>query len=235
MTVTTDAEAHYLSNQIDPILIAASRDFVYPHLRRGRILNVGLGYGTWDSRLATETSSTVVGLDLSAVLVDDLARRYPSIHYVCSDVFDYRPPAPFDTIIASHLLEHMADPQALLRRFASWLAPEGCILIVVPNANSIHRLIGQQMGLLRDVTDLNDGDRMLGHQRVYTAALLREHIESSGLRLELLQGVTFKALSNGQLAQMPRAYVDACASLHQVGDFACQLAAVIRPGGSQGG
>ena len=40
-------------------------------------------------------------------------------------------------------------------------------------------------------------------------------------------GVTFKALSNGQLAQLPRAYVDDCCAMHELGDNACQLAAVI--------
>jgi hypothetical protein len=42
-----------------------------------------------------------------------------------------------------------------------------------------------------------------------------------------LAGVTFKALSNGQLAQLPRAYVDACCAMHELGDHACQLAAVV--------
>ncbi len=226
--MTTEVERHYLSDQIDPIYIAAARDFLYPHLRPGRMLNVGLGYGTRDGRLATESSSAVWGLDLSSVLVEEMRRRYPKIRYVCSDVFDFRPESPFDTIVASHFLEHMADPHALLKLFSSWLAPEGRILLVVPNATSIHRLIGKQMGLLREVTDLNDGDRKLGHHRVYTAGTIRQHIEESGLRVELLQGVTFKALSNAQLAQMPPAYVDACAGLQQVGDFACQLAAVLR-------
>jgi 2-polyprenyl-3-methyl-5-hydroxy-6-metoxy-1,4-benzoquinol methylase len=225
--MTTSADQHYLTDQIDPRFIAGARDFLYQHLRPGRILNVGLGYGTWDERLAAESGSSVYGLDFSARLVEEFTVRYPSIHYVCSDVFDYQPEAPFDTIAASHFLEHMADPVGLLRRLASWLAPAGRILLAVPNATSAHRLLGKQMGMLREVTDLNDGDRMLGHHRVYTAALLREHVVTAGLTVQHLAGVTFKALSNGQLAQLPRAYVDACCALHEMGDHACQIAAVL--------
>lgn len=226
--MTTLADQHYLSNQIDPLFIAAARDYLYPRLRPGRILNLGLGYGTWDERLALERDSQVIGLDFSERLVAEFSARYPAIRYVCADVFDYQPEAVFDTIAASHFLEHMAEPLRLLERLASWLAPGGRILLVVPNALSAHRLIGKHMGLLREVTDLNDGDRMLGHHRVYTAGLLREHVAQAGLTLEHLAGVTFKALSNGQLAQLPRAYVDACCAMHELGDNACQLAAVVR-------
>lgn len=225
--MTALADQHYLSEQIDPLFIAAARDYLYPRLRRGRILNLGLGYGTWDERLALEPDCTVVGLDYSERLVDEFSMRYPSISYVRSDVFDYQPEAPFDSVAASHFLEHMAEPVQLLRRLASWIVPGGRILLVVPNAHSAHRLLGKHMGLLREVTDLNPGDRMLGHHRVYTKELLRAHVAEAGLTLEHLAGVTFKALSNGQLAQLPRAYVNACCAMHELGDHACQLAAVL--------
>jgi hypothetical protein len=109
------------------------------------------------------------------------------------------------------------------------LRPGGRILVVVPNADSVHRRLGAQMGLLGAVTDLNDGDRLLGHRRVYTRALLEAHIAEAGLRVERLFGVTFKPVSNAQLAAMPRAYVDACLALRgeDVGELGMQLAAVL--------
>jgi 2-polyprenyl-3-methyl-5-hydroxy-6-metoxy-1,4-benzoquinol methylase len=222
------ADAHYLSDEVDPLFIAGSRDYLYPHLRRDRILNLGLGYGTWDERLALETDCGVYGLDFSQHLIDTFTVRYPSIRYVCADVFDYEPDAPFDTIVASHFLEHMADPVLLLRRLSGWLAPNGRVLLVVPNANSAHRVLGKQMGMLREVTDLNDGDRMLGHHRVYTMDLLREHIASAGLQVSQLAGVTFKALSNRQMAALPRDYVDACCTTRELGEHSCQIAAVLQ-------
>lgn len=224
--MSTTAENHYLSNEVDPLFIAGARDYLYRYLKRGRILNLGLGYGTWDAALAKETSSLVIGLDISGVLIEQFSKLYPSIHYVLSDVFDYEPEAPFDTIVASHFLEHMAEPVQLLEKLRAWLAPGGCLLLVVPNAQSAHRLIGKQMGMLGEVTDLNDADRMLGHYRVYTAEILRKHVAQGGLSISHLSGVTLKALSNGQLAQLPRAYVDACCALHDL-DMACQLAAVV--------
>jgi 2-polyprenyl-3-methyl-5-hydroxy-6-metoxy-1,4-benzoquinol methylase len=223
----SDADRHYLTNEIDPLYIAAARDFLYRYLRPGRVLNVGLGYGTWDERLAEERSSRVYGLDLSSELVSAFSKKYPNISYVCLDVFDYVPEGQFDTIVASHFLEHVDDAVHLLRTFGSWLAPKGRILIAVPNARSAHRRIGKQMGLLAELTDLNEGDHLLGHRRVYTRELLEAHVAEAGLSFEQLGGVTFKALSNSQLAQLPRAYVQACCQLEDLGEFASQLVAVV--------
>jgi 2-polyprenyl-3-methyl-5-hydroxy-6-metoxy-1,4-benzoquinol methylase len=224
-------EQHYLSEQVDPLLVAGARDFLYPHLRAGRVLNLGLGYGVWDERLASDERLNVTGVDLSEQLVAHFSQRFPELRYVCSDVFDYQPEQPFQTIVASHFLEHIADAVGLLRRMRGWLESDGVLLLVVPNAGSVHRQIGVKMGLIQQVTDLNDGDRMLGHQRVYTAELLREHFaQAGGFQIELLRGVTLKALSNAQLASLPRAYVDACCAMDVgIDALACQLALVARP------
>jgi len=225
--VTPTANEHYVSDQIDPMFIAAARDWLYPHLVHGRILNVGLGYGTWDERLCRETGSKVIGLDISSELVEHHRAKYPQIEYSAVDVFGYRPPHAFDTIVASHLLEHIDDAIGLLRLFGQWLTPQGRLLVVVPNAHSVHRIIGRRMGLLRELTDLNEGDRMLGHVRVYTPALLRSHFQEATLQVREFSGVTFKSLSNRQLAAMPREYVEACCALStEVGDLAGQLAVV---------
>jgi len=225
--MTAAADRHYESADIDPMFVAAARDHLYSHLRPGRILNLGLGYGTWDERLSTESSSQVIGLDMSQTLVDRFASRYPSIEYVCCDVFDYVPDGQFDTISASHFLEHIAEPVRLLDKLRAWLAPGGRILLVVPNAHSFHRHLGKHMGFLNQVTDLNDGDHMLGHQRVYTTDELASHVAEAGLQIEQVGGVTFKPLSNAQLADMPSGYVDACCAMGaELGPGACQIALV---------
>jgi 2-polyprenyl-3-methyl-5-hydroxy-6-metoxy-1,4-benzoquinol methylase len=224
-------EQHYLSEQIDPLLVAGARDFLYPHLRAGRVLNLGLGYGVWDERLAGDERLSVTGVDLSEKLVAHFSQRFPKLRYVCSDVFDFRPEQPFATIVASHFLEHIADAVGLLRLIRGWIQSDGVLLLVVPNASSVHRQIGVRMGLIQSVTDLNDGDRMIGHQRVYTAELLRAHFaQSGGFQVELLRGVTLKTLSNAQLATLPRAYVEACCTMDAgIDALACQLALVARP------
>lgn len=221
------ATAHYLTEEVDPILLRGACDFLIPFVKPGRVLNVGVGYGVWDERLS-ELPGELHALDFDEKLIEHFKSKFPRSHYICADAFKYSPERPFDTIVASHFLEHIDEPVELLKRFKNWLAPDGVLLIVVPNAESIHRQIGLKMGLLQQLTDLNDTDKMLGHKRVYTADLLKSQIEASGLKIEKICGVTLKTMSNAQLASMPRNYLDACTKLsEELGQFACQIAAVI--------
>jgi SAM-dependent methyltransferase len=223
---STTITEHYLSDEIDPLLLRGSRDYLSPYLKSGCTLNVGLGYGVWDELLA-ELPGEAVGLDIDGALVAHFRAKYPRIRYIHSDVFDYRPDHPFDTIVASHLLEHVDRPIELLQLFRSWLSPGGHLLVVVPNAESLHRQIGLRMGLLNQLLDLNETDHRLGHVRVYTFELLREHLEAGQLKIHHLCGVTLKPMSNGQLSAMSTEYLDACVRMsHELGRLAAQIAAV---------
>jgi len=99
----------------------------------------------------------------------------------------------------------------------------------VPNADSLHRRIGKSMGMLEEVTDLNDSDHRLGHRRVYTRSLLRQHIEEAGLEIVHFTGVGMKPFSNAQLAELPAAYLDAVVGFigPDVEPVAVQLVAVL--------
>jgi 2-polyprenyl-3-methyl-5-hydroxy-6-metoxy-1,4-benzoquinol methylase len=98
-----------------------------------------------------------------------------------------------------HILEHVEAPVALLLRARKWLAPGSRLLIGVPNAHSIHRLVAVKMGLLKDPCELNERDRQLGHRRVYTVAALKRDVEAAGIDVIETGGVFFKPLSNQQI------------------------------------
>ena len=55
------------------------------------------------------------------------------------------------------------------------------------------------MGLLQEKTTLNDRDKQLGHQRVYTQSSLLADIKAAGLRSVKNGGVFLKPLSNAQI------------------------------------
>jgi hypothetical protein len=74
-------------------------------------------------------------------------------------------------------------------------------IVTVPNADSIHRHVGVAMGMLGEVTDLNEADHRIGHRRVYTRATLVADVTASGLEVEHAGGVFLKPLSNGQIEE----------------------------------
>jgi len=137
---------------------------------------------------------------------------------------EFEPTGRYDTIIMACILEHVADPRALLCRARNWLTPQGEIHIVVPNADSLHRHVGVAMGLLPHVCHLNPSDTAIGHRRVYTWDTLAADIAAAGLRLVLTDGILLKPLSNSQMEGWPR---QLRAAFFQISHLAPRLCAEI--------
>jgi 2-polyprenyl-3-methyl-5-hydroxy-6-metoxy-1,4-benzoquinol methylase len=97
------------------------------------------------------------------------------------------------------VLEHIEDPVMVLSKIYNWLSDEGVLLVSVPNAKSIHRMVAVEMGLLKNEYELNERDHELGHYRVYDMSLLKKHLQDAGFSVVETGGVFLKPLSNGQI------------------------------------
>jgi 2-polyprenyl-3-methyl-5-hydroxy-6-metoxy-1,4-benzoquinol methylase len=123
----------------------------------------------------------------------------PNLIKVCSLFEDFRPDSLFDTVVMSHILEHVKDPVGLLRQGKSWLARGGRLIASVPNGHSLHRLAAAKMGLLAHPCELNERDHALGHRRVYTPATFRDAFDGAGVRVIGSGGVFLKPVTNKQI------------------------------------
>lgn len=108
----------------------------------------------------------------------------------------------FDTLLMAHILEHVDDPQVVLKRAKQFVSKDGVMIIDVPNGNSLHRQIGVKMGLLTKTTDLNSADLSIGHQRVYLPETFKKDVESAGLEIIHYGGMFIKTLSNSQMEKV---------------------------------
>lgn len=112
---------------------------------------------------------------------------------------EYEPSESFDVVLATHILEHITDPVYVLRRIRNWLSPHGVLIVLVPNAHSLHRLVAVKMGLLEFSNQLNDLDMALGHRRVYDMQLLSDHLGQAQWHIVAQGGVFYKPLTNQQI------------------------------------
>lgn len=113
-----------------------------PWTGSGRYLDVGCGSG------GALGVARALGWQVAGIETDEAAaakaRRFTDDLHV-GDVLD----APFafarfDVVTAFHVLEHLADPVAALRRMLDWLAPGGLLIVEVPNAGGLGaRLFGR--------------------------------------------------------------------------------------------
>jgi SAM-dependent methyltransferase len=173
-----------------------------------RVLSLGIGHQVVSRRLASLVGSGIDEYTIvegSSARIEELRRSgaLGSGAGVVHGYFeDYVPPAPVDVVDMGFVLEHVADPALVVRRYAGFLAPRGMVAIGVPNARSLHRLVGQRAGLLDDLYRLSEDDLAVGHRRYFDKDKLVALVEGAGLRVTTCEGILLKALTTSQLRQL---------------------------------
>jgi trans-aconitate methyltransferase len=140
-------------------------------------------------------------VDGSATYCDQARERFPHAAVVCSMFDDFTPPRTYDALVLGHILEHIDEPEALLRRALDWVSAEGRVYAAVPNARSVHRQAAVIMGLLGEEHELNETDIHHGHRQVFDPESFRGLFTRAGWRIEVFGGYWLKPLSNRQLEE----------------------------------
>jgi 2-polyprenyl-3-methyl-5-hydroxy-6-metoxy-1,4-benzoquinol methylase len=228
-TERLEAVAHtYQPDGFEALANEASARAVLEHSRGTRCLEIGAGTGIVTRQLATrfDTVTTIEPAARYARTIEALG--LPNVEVVQALAEEYTASQPYDTIVLAHVLEHVADPGALLRRAAGMLEAGGVIIAIVPNAGSLHRRVGVAAGLIAHITDLTPADVAIGHRRVYTSDTLRAEIVGAGLTVAALLGQTCKPLSNSQMDTLPAGIQEAFIAIGRqlLPDWANELLAV---------
>ena len=167
------------------------------------MLELGYGDGLVTRALA-KFACRLTLLEGAKTLVERAQVEHPTIECIHALFEEYRPHRSYEVIIASHVLEHVDDPKALLRMMSSWLDKTGKVTIVVPNQNSLHRQLAVIMGLQPTLDSLSKRDLMVGHQRVYSLQALEREICQAGLSPMDSSGFFLKVLPNSMMLDYPR-------------------------------
>ena len=144
----------------------------------------------------------VTSIDGSAELLASLQRKLTGKRWapVVSLFEEYKPDQPFDTVLATYVLEHVDDPLLILglvRRM--WLKEGGRLAVVVPHALSLHRRLAVKMGLTFYPGELGDTDRRMGHKRCLTCYEMEKLIVDAGFEVLEKKGMFTKVLPNSML------------------------------------
>jgi 2-polyprenyl-3-methyl-5-hydroxy-6-metoxy-1,4-benzoquinol methylase len=103
--------------------------------RTGRWLDVGCATGQF-VEAAAKAGMAAEGFDVSPGAVARARARGLTAHL--ARVEDFEPTAPYDTITAFDVIEHMLDPRAFLDRLRRWLVPGGTLVLTLPDVSSIY-------------------------------------------------------------------------------------------------
>ncbi len=131
-------------------------------------------------------------------------------------------PTKYDNIVLTHVLEHISDPVAVLKKINDdWLSDTGRFFLVCPNANAPSRQIAVKMGLISNNSAVTTAEKEHGHQITYTLDTLERDARLAGLNVCYRSGIFFKALANFQWDQLlnkdiiSKEYLEGCYQLGQ--------------------
>lgn len=172
--------------------------------RARRLVSLGVGHRVVGRALLAELVPQLESYRIvegsAAALAALRAEALPAhVELVHAFFEDYLPPEPVDAVEMGFVLEHVDDPELVLRRWAGALAPGGTLIVVVPNARALHRRFGHAAGLLDDLYRLSAADRELGHKRYFDLESIRALVAGVGLEITCVEGVLLKCLTTAQL------------------------------------
>lgn len=167
------------------------------------LLELGLGHGITANVFQNYFERHVV-VDASPAVIENYRRQYPDSKIDIQESYfeEFVTSELFDVIVFGFVLEHVDDPIKILKHFKKFMAPGGRIFVTVPNSEVLNRRLGHLAGMLPDIEELSDHDRLLGHKRYYSISSLREDIEASGYEITRLEGIYLKPLTTSQMVSL---------------------------------
>ncbi len=153
---------------------------VLPHAL-GRVLDIGCGAGGV-GRALRDRADTLTGIELDPAAAERARETYDVVHTGSVEAVLPGLEGPFDVALAYDVLEHLADPAAVLRGLRGLMSTDGLVHVSVPNA--------RHWSLVRDLVVhgtfgyTDTGHRDVTHLRWLTPGDLRALLEDAGWRVE---------------------------------------------------
>lgn len=191
-----------------------------PFFRPGNFLELGSFKGDFTRRFLPHFE------DITCVEASDEAMNIAKqefgdrIKYVNALFEEATLPTKYDNIVLTHVLEHIDDPVALMKRINDeWLSDTGRFFLVCPNANAPSRQIAVKMGLITHNAAITPAEAEHGHRITYSLDTLERDAKAAGLNVVHRSGIFFKALANFQWDRLlgtdiiSPAYLEGCYEL----------------------
>lgn len=133
----------------------------------------------------------------------------------------------YDMIICASLLHEVEHPKALLEAIVSVCNSDTVVNIIVPNANSMHRLLGKAMGILADVHDMSESNVSFQQNTVFDKNSLTKMVTDCGFEVVEDGAFFVKPFSHKQMHEMVRGGIlnrEVLDGLYILGDYMAEYA-----------
>lgn len=170
-----------------------------PFFKEGNLLELGSYKGDFTKRIIPFFED-VTCVDASSEATDVAKKELGDrVRFINAAFETVNLPVRYDNVVLTHVLEHLDDPVAVLKRINNeWLTDTGRLFLVCPNANAPSRQIAVKMGLISHNSAVTLAESKHGHKITYSLDTMEREVKSAGLNVIHRSGIFFKALANFQ-------------------------------------
>jgi len=165
-----------------------SRNEMIPLLpeKYSKVLEIGCGTGVFRGNL--ELNNQYWGIEPVKAMASLASKSLDKVLVgLYNDVADELPNDFFDLIICNDVIEHMVDHDAFLQCIKKKLAPNGCLVVSVPNVRYIFNLY--EILIKKDWKYKDAGILDKTHLRFFTEKSLCRSINNNGFFIEKFMGI----------------------------------------------
>ncbi len=117
---------------------------------------------------------------LNAVEKAKLYENVSVLHGMFQDVYKELAKNRWDVILCSGVLGEVADPESFLKKIFEISHMNTRILLITSNANSFHRVLGKEMGLIEDVHSISGRSEELQQLKVFDCGMMEKLVWECG-------------------------------------------------------
>ncbi len=154
---------------------------------RGRVVELGCFTGIVAERIMEQGGKEVVGVDvLDEALAFASQRGISTVHADVDGEIAALESESFDAVVAADVLQSLLAPEELVKESWRILAPEGTLIVSVPNFSVAANRILVALGKTPERCDLRGLNGI--HPTCFTTATLTEMLEQQGFHVESARG-----------------------------------------------
>jgi 2-polyprenyl-3-methyl-5-hydroxy-6-metoxy-1,4-benzoquinol methylase len=168
------------------------KEYLLPFVPDGQnaVLDLGCGAGGFGRGLMKAgKASRLVGVEIFEPAAKEAMKYYESVHVGDIEEMDLPYDKCFDVVICGDVLEHLKDPQTVVKRIHGWLKDGGRVVCCVPNVRYWENLV--DLVFKGDWRYVSEGIMDQTHLRFFTTKSFKRTLADARFTVER-QGMTYR-------------------------------------------
>ena len=165
-------------------------------LKGSKILDLGCGGGLL-SEAMTNCGADVIGIDASLKTIE-IAKKHAKeqnlkIKYINTDIESFDHKDKFDAVICFELIEHVPDPNELIKHMSRFIKPNGKLFLSTINRNLFSFMFAKVFAeYLLNIIPRGTHT----YEKFLKPSEIRQMLENNDLSISDIQGLKFNPISN---------------------------------------